>query len=54
MKLLKCDALLSNFAFNFNLRQYSKQWGTMPFFHQIQELEGIPVINIHMWWGGAG
>merc|ERR1719152_937979 len=27
-----------------------KQWGTMPFFHQIQELEGIPVINIHMWF----
>ena len=22
----------------------------MPFFHQIQELEGIPVINIHMWF----
>jgi len=26
------------------------QWGTMPFFHQIQELEGIPVINIHLWF----
>ena len=22
----------------------------MPFFHQIQELEGIPVINIHLWF----
>jgi uncharacterized protein with NAD-binding domain and iron-sulfur cluster len=22
----------------------------MPFFHQIQNLEGIPVINIHMWF----
>jgi 15-cis-phytoene desaturase len=31
-------------------RMMPKQWGTMPFFHQIQELEGIPVINIHMWF----
>merc|ERR1719152_740427 len=27
-----------------------KQWGTMPFFHQFSQLEGIPVINIHMWF----
>ena len=31
-------------------RMMPKQWGTMPFFHQIQELEGIPVINIHLWF----
>ena len=46
-------------------RMMPKQWGVMPFFHQIQELQGIPVINIHMWFdrkltvgvvshGGAG
>ena len=31
-------------------RMMPKQWSTMPFFHQIQELEGIPVINIHLWF----
>ena len=29
-------------------RMMPKKWSTMPFFHQIQELEGIPVINIHL------
>jgi 15-cis-phytoene desaturase len=27
-----------------------KAWSTMPFFRQIDELEGIPVINIHLWF----
>merc|ERR1719152_219593 len=27
-----------------------KQWGTMPFFHQFSQLEGIPVINLHLWF----
>jgi len=27
-----------------------EQWSTMPFFRQIDELEGVPVINIHMWF----
>ena len=31
-------------------RMMPKKWSTMPFFHQIQELEGIPVINIHLWF----
>ena len=31
-------------------RMMPKQWSTMPFFHQIQNLEGIPVINIHLWF----
>ena len=31
-------------------RMMPKKWGTMPFFHQIQNLEGIPVINIHLWF----
>ena len=26
------------------------QWSTLPFFNQIDELEGIPVINIQMWF----
>jgi 15-cis-phytoene desaturase len=27
-----------------------RAWSTMPFFRQIDELEGIPVINIHLWF----
>lgn len=27
-----------------------KTWSTMPFFRQVDELEGIPVINLHMWF----
>eukprot|EP00240_Pyramimonas_obovata_P003110 CAMPEP_0118924844 /NCGR_PEP_ID=MMETSP1169-20130426/2787_1 /TAXON_ID=36882 /ORGANISM="Pyramimonas obovata, Strain CCMP722" /LENGTH=638 /DNA_ID=CAMNT_0006865983 /DNA_START=78 /DNA_END=1994 /DNA_ORIENTATION=+ len=27
-----------------------KAWSTMPFFRQADELEGIPVINLHMWF----
>jgi len=26
------------------------EWAKMPFFRQIDELEGIPVINIHLWF----
>jgi len=31
-------------------RLVPKEWANMPFFRQIDELEGIPVINIHMWF----
>jgi uncharacterized protein with NAD-binding domain and iron-sulfur cluster len=27
-----------------------RAWSTDPFFRQIDELEGIPVINIHLWF----
>ncbi|GMH98756.1 hypothetical protein TrST_g11128 [Triparma strigata] len=27
-----------------------KKWSVMPFFRQFDELEGIPVINLHMWF----
>merc|ERR1719215_1758754 len=30
-------------------RLVPKEWANMPFFRQIDELEGIPVINIHLW-----
>ena len=26
-----------------------KEWANMPYFRQVDELEGIPVINIHIW-----
>jgi 15-cis-phytoene desaturase len=27
-----------------------KKWAPMPFFKQLNELEGIPVINVHLWF----
>jgi 15-cis-phytoene desaturase len=31
-------------------RMTPKAWQTMPYFRQFDELEGIPVINLHMWF----
>lgn len=31
-------------------RMTPKKWQTMPYFRQFDELEGIPVINLHMWF----
>merc|ERR1712003_454040 len=31
-------------------RMTPKQWQQMPYFRQFDELEGIPVINLHMWF----
>ena len=31
-------------------RLLPRAWSTDPFFRQIDELEGIPVINIHLWF----
>ena len=31
-------------------RLVPSRWSTMPYFRQFDELEGIPVINLHMWF----
>ena len=31
-------------------RVVPEKWSTMPYFKQLDELEGIPVINLHMWF----
>mmetsp|Transcript_4719 Transcript_4719/g.14993 ORF Transcript_4719/g.14993 Transcript_4719/m.14993 type:complete len:588 (+) Transcript_4719:107-1870(+) len=31
-------------------RMLPTTWSTMPYFKQLSELEGIPVINLHMWF----
>lgn len=31
-------------------RLLPRQWSTMPYFLQLNELEGIPVINLHLWF----
>merc|ERR1719443_1367403 len=31
-------------------RMMPKQWANLPHFAQLKELEGIPVINLHLWF----
>lgn len=31
-------------------RLLPRAWSTLPYFRQLDELEGIPVINLHMWF----
>merc|ERR1711990_1213000 len=31
-------------------RVVPEKWSTMPYFKQLDQLEGIPVINLHMWF----
>ena len=44
------DEYISAVPVDIMKRIMPKQWAPMPFFAQIKELEGIPVINIHMWF----
>lgn len=31
-------------------RLLPRAWSTMPYFTQLEELQGIPVINLHLWF----
>jgi len=44
------DEYISAMPVDIMKRFVPKAWSTMPFFRQMDELEGIPVINIHMWF----
>jgi len=44
------DEYISAMPVDIMKRFVPKAWSTMPFFKQLDELEGIPVINIHMWF----
>jgi 15-cis-phytoene desaturase len=44
------DEYISAMPVDIMKRFVPKAWSTMPFFKQMDELEGIPVINIHMWF----
>lgn len=44
------DEYVSAMSVDVFKRLLPEQWSTMPFFMQTQELEGIPVINLHMWF----
>eukprot|EP00927_Polykrikos_kofoidii_P054442 TRINITY_DN48855_c0_g1_i1.p1 TRINITY_DN48855_c0_g1~~TRINITY_DN48855_c0_g1_i1.p1 ORF type:complete len:681 (-),score=119.70 TRINITY_DN48855_c0_g1_i1:354-2396(-) len=44
------DEYISAVPVDIMKRLMPKDWGGIPFFKQIDELEGIPVMNIHLWF----
>ncbi len=44
------DEYISAMPVDIMKRFVPKAWSTMPYFRQMDELEGIPVINLHMWF----
>ncbi|CAE8590177.1 unnamed protein product [Polarella glacialis] len=44
------DEYISSVPCDIMRRLVPKEWPTMPFFRQIDGLEGVPVINIHLWF----
>jgi 15-cis-phytoene desaturase len=44
------DEYISAMPVDIFKRMTPKRWANMPFFRQFDELEGIPVINLHMWF----
>ena len=49
-EIIVADEYISAMPVDIMKRFIPKAWSTMPYFEQMQELEGIPVINIHMWF----
>jgi len=47
---IEADEYVSAVPCDIMKRIVPKEWAQMPFFRQIDELEGIPVINIHLWF----
>mmetsp|Transcript_8839 Transcript_8839/g.14703 ORF Transcript_8839/g.14703 Transcript_8839/m.14703 type:complete len:598 (+) Transcript_8839:69-1862(+) len=44
------DEYISSMPVDIMKRFVPKAWSEMPYFRQMDELEGIPVINLHMWF----
>ena len=44
------DEYISAMPVDIAKRMVPKKWQNMPYFRQFDELEGIPVINLHMWF----
>eukprot|EP00560_Eucampia_antarctica_P004134 CAMPEP_0197831432 /NCGR_PEP_ID=MMETSP1437-20131217/10124_1 /TAXON_ID=49252 ORGANISM="Eucampia antarctica, Strain CCMP1452" /NCGR_SAMPLE_ID=MMETSP1437 /ASSEMBLY_ACC=CAM_ASM_001096 /LENGTH=611 /DNA_ID=CAMNT_0043434345 /DNA_START=46 /DNA_END=1881 /DNA_ORIENTATION=- len=44
------DEYISAMPVDIFKRMLPKKWQNMPYFRQVDELEGIPVINLHMWF----
>ena len=45
----EADVYVSAMPVDIVKRYVPEKWQPMPFFRQFDELEGIPVINIHLW-----
>jgi len=49
-EIIVADEYISAMPVDIMKRMLPKAWSTMPYFRQMDELEGIPVINLHMWF----
>ena len=49
-EIVVADEYVSAMPVDIMKRFVPKAWSTMPYFEQMKELEGIPVINLHMWF----
>jgi 15-cis-phytoene desaturase len=49
-EIVVADEYVSAMPVDIMKRFVPKAWSTMPYFKQMDELEGIPVINLHMWF----
>ena len=49
-EILQADEYVSALPVDVFKRLIPAAWSTMPFFRQLDNLEGIPVINIHLWF----
>ncbi|EKX49047.1 hypothetical protein GUITHDRAFT_85858 [Guillardia theta CCMP2712] len=47
---VQADEYVSAMPVDVLKRMEPKEWQKMPFFRQMDELEGIPVINLHLWF----
>jgi len=47
---IEADEYISAVPCDIMQRLVPKEWAHMPYFRQIDQLEGIPVINIHLWF----
>jgi len=47
---VEADEYISAMPVDIMKRMTPKSWQNMPYFRQFDELEGIPVINLHMWF----
>lgn len=48
--IIVADEYISAMPVDIVKRMTPKNWQNMPYFRQFDELEGIPVINLHMWF----
>lgn len=48
--LVKADHYVSAMPVDVIKKMIPKEWSTMPYFIQLKELEGIPVINLQIWF----